>query len=125
MNDSIALKTANVSISLRGASSIATDTAQVVLMEDSLVKLLQLRDVSQELSRNINRSWGVILIPNIICIAGALFGGFTVMHSMIFNQIGGLLAVGNGLLPLRKASAVRLEKERQQAARLPAPAVAE
>lgn len=126
VNDSIALKTANVSISLRGASSIATDTAQVVLMEDSLVKLLQLRDVSQELSRNINRSWGVILIPNIICIAGALFGGFTVMHSMIFNQIGGLLAVGNGLLPLRKASAVRLEKERQQAARqLPAPAVAE
>lgn len=126
VNDSIALKTANVSISLRGASSIATDTAQVVLMEDNLIKLLQLRDVSQELARNINRSWGVILVPNIICIAGALFGGFGVMHSMIFNQIGGLLAVGNGLLPLRKASAVRLEKEKQQAARLlPAPVTAE
>ena len=30
INDSIALKKANVSISLRGASTIATDTAQVV-----------------------------------------------------------------------------------------------
>ena len=35
INDSIALKKANVSISLRGASSIATDTAQIVFMEES------------------------------------------------------------------------------------------
>lgn len=125
VNDSIALKKANVSISLRGASSIATDTAQVVLMEDNLRKLLQLHDVSRDLDRNIKRSWGVILVPNIICIAGALFGGFGVMHSMIFNQIGGLLAVGNGLLPLKKASAIRLEKERQAARILALPAPAE
>ncbi|MET0314103.1 MAG: heavy metal translocating P-type ATPase [Hansschlegelia sp.] len=112
VNDSIALKKANVSISLRGASSIATDTAQVVLMEDSLLKLLQLHDVSTNLHRNINRSWGLVIVPNVICIAGAFFGGFGVMHSMIFNQIGGLLAVGNGLLPLRKATALRAQKER-------------
>ena len=49
VNDSIALKKANVSISLRGASSVATDTAQVVFMEDSLIKLLQLHDVSRDL----------------------------------------------------------------------------
>lgn len=112
VNDSIALKKANISISLRGASSIATDTAQVVLMEDSLVKLLELHDVSTSLNSNINRSWGLVIVPNAICIAGAFFGGFGVMHSMIFNQIGGLLAVGNGLLPLRKARALRAEKER-------------
>ncbi|HEY0293405.1 MAG TPA: heavy metal translocating P-type ATPase [Hansschlegelia sp.] len=114
VNDSIALKKANVSISLRGASSIATDTAQVVLMEDSLTKLLYLHDVSRDLNRNINRSWGLVVVPNAICIAGAFFGGFGVMHSMIFNQIGGLLAVGNGLLPLRKASALRAQKERER-----------
>ncbi|MCG5237223.1 heavy metal translocating P-type ATPase [Xanthobacter oligotrophicus] len=111
VNDSIALKKANVSISLRGASSIATDTAQVVFMEDSLTKLLQLRDVSEELQSNIDRSWGLILVPNIICIGGAFFGGFGVMHSMVFNQIGGLLALGNGLLPLRKVAKVRAEKD--------------
>jgi heavy metal translocating P-type ATPase len=113
INDSIALKKANVSISLRGASSVATDTAQVVFMEDSLIKLLQLQDVSRDLQRNINRSWLLILIPNVFCIAGALFGGFGVMHSMVFNQLGGLLAVGNGLLPLRKVAEAQEEKERR------------
>jgi Cu2+-exporting ATPase len=34
------------------------------------------------------------------------------MHSMVFNQIGGLLAVGNGLLPLRKAAQVQADKEK-------------
>ena len=111
VNDSIALKKANVSISLRGASSVATDTAQVVFMEDSLIKLLQLHDVSRELHRNINTSWGLILIPNLICIGGAFVAGFGVMHSMVFNQIGGILALCNGLLPLRKAAAVRAAKD--------------
>jgi len=113
VNDSIALKKANVSISLRGASSVATDTAQVVFMEDNLVKLLQLYDVSRDLHRNINTSWGLIVVPNLLCIAGALFAGFGVMHSMVFNQIGGMLALGNGLLPLRKAAKVRAAKERR------------
>src|SRR5262249_24910861 len=42
INDSIALKKANVSISLRGASSIATDTAHIVFMEDGLAKISEL-----------------------------------------------------------------------------------
>lgn len=113
VNDSIALKTANVSISLRGASSIATDTAQVVFMEDSLIKLLELIDTSRELHRNISTSWVLILVPNLLCIGGAFFAGFGVLHSMIFNQIGGLAALGNGLLPLRKAAALRAQKDRR------------
>jgi Cu2+-exporting ATPase len=112
INDSLALKKADVSISLRGASSIATDTAQVVFMEDSLTKLLQLQDISRDLHRNINRSWGLILLPNLICIGGAFFGGFGVMHSMVFNQFGGLLALGNGLLPLRKVAQAQAEKDK-------------
>jgi heavy metal translocating P-type ATPase len=111
VNDSIALKQADVSISLRGASSIATDTAQIVFMEESLEKLLQVYDVATGLRRNIKRSWRMIVGANAICIVGALFGNFGVMHSMVFNQIGGLLAVGNGLLPLRKAAELQREKD--------------
>ena len=40
INDSIALKKANVSVSLRGASTIATDTAQIVLMNENLTQLV-------------------------------------------------------------------------------------
>ena len=36
INDAIALKQADVSISLKGATTLATDTAQVVLMDKSL-----------------------------------------------------------------------------------------
>lgn len=112
VNDSIALKKADVSISLRGASSIATDTAQVVFMEESLAKLLQLHDISRDLQQNTNRSWALILGSNLICIGGAFFAGFGVMHSMVFNQIGGLLALGNGLLPLRKVAEAQAEKDK-------------
>jgi Cu2+-exporting ATPase len=54
----------------------------------------------------------MIVGANLVCVAGALFGNFGVMHSMVFNQIGGLLAVGNGLLPLRKAAQLQQEKDR-------------
>ena len=64
INDSIALKKANVSISLRGATSIATDTAHIVFMEEGLSKLCDLRDIARDLDRNVNRSWEMILAPN-------------------------------------------------------------
>ena len=64
INDSIALKKANVSISLRGASSIATDTAHIVFMEESLAKICELRDIADQLHRNVSRSWTLILVPN-------------------------------------------------------------
>jgi heavy metal translocating P-type ATPase len=113
VNDSIALKKANVSISLRGASSIATDTAQVVLMDENLGKVVQLLDISRDLHRVVNRSWGLIVVPNVLCIVGAFVAGFGVAHSMVFNQIGGVLAVANGLWPLREAAKVRAAKERR------------
>lgn len=113
VNDSIALKKANVSVSLRGASSIATDTAQVVLMDENLGKMIELLDVSRDLHRVVNRCWALIVVPNLLCIAGAFVAGFGVAHSMVFNQIGGILAVGNGLLPLRRAAKVRAAKERR------------
>jgi heavy metal translocating P-type ATPase len=120
INDSIALKKANVSISLRGASTVATDTAQVVFMEESLTKLLRLRDISQDLQRNVDRSWGLIIVPNIVCVSGAFLAGFGVMHSMVFNQIGAVFALLNGLLPLRKVAEAQAEKDKI-VAYLPAP----
>ena len=53
----------------------------------------------------------MIVGTNAVCIAGALFGNFGVMHSMVFNQVGGLAAVANGLLPLRRAAQLQREKD--------------
>ena len=107
INDSIALKKADVSISLRGASSIATDTAQVVFMQESLEKLCAFVDISRSLERNVQRSWHMILIPNGLCIAGVFMFGFNIWHSVMFNNASAILALANGMLPLRKARRIR------------------
>jgi Cu2+-exporting ATPase len=111
INDAIALKKANVSISLRGATSIATDTAHVVFMEQSLGKLCELRDIARDLDRNVRNSWLMILGPNIACIAGVFTLGFGIGASVVTNNIAALAALANGLLPMRKVA--QLEAERR------------
>lgn len=110
INDSIALKKANVSISLRGATSIATDTAHIVFLEQGLSKLCELRDVAREMDQNVRRSWGMILVPNIACIAGAFTLGFGVMASVVTNNLAALGALANGVLPLRKVAQIEAER---------------
>jgi heavy metal translocating P-type ATPase len=101
INDSIALKRANVSVSLRGATSVATDTAQIVFMECDLWKLCEFMDISHQLERNVKLSWQIILAPNLFCIAGAFFMGFGVMASVLANNVAALVALANGLRPRR------------------------
>lgn len=104
INDSIALKKADVSISLRGASTIATDTAQIVFMEESLARVCDLIDYSEALEQNVNRSWKLITIPNGLCIAGVFLFGFNIWHSVAFNNISAIAALLNGLRPLQQAA---------------------
>jgi Cu2+-exporting ATPase len=116
INDSIALKKANVSVSLRGATSIATDTAQVVFMEESLGKLCDLLDIAHSLDRNIKRSWTYIILPNALCIAGAFTMGFGILASVLTNNVASIAALVNGMLPLREVA--RLQHQQEQARRL-------
>ena len=110
INDAIALKQANVSISLRGATSIATDTAHVVFMEQSLGKLCELRDIARDLERNVRTSWGLILAPNILCIAGVFTLGFGIGMSVLTNNVAALGALANGMRPMRKVAALEAER---------------
>ena len=100
INDAIALKQADVSISLRGASSIATDAAQVVFMEESLTKIIDLFDFSRGLASNVRRSWNLVLLPNLLCVAGVFGLGFNLWSSVFINNASVLAALGNGVLPL-------------------------
>ncbi len=116
INDSIALKQANVSISLRGATSIATDTAHIVFMEQGLGKLCELRDISRKLDKNIQRSWGMILVPNIVCVAGVFTLGFGIGASVVANNVAAIGALVNGVWPMREVA--KLEAERRHALEL-------
>jgi Cu2+-exporting ATPase len=107
LNDSIALKTADVSISLRGASTLATDTAQVVFLEGGLSRLCELRRIAHDLDRNVNRSWAMIVAPNVTNMVGVFTMGFGIMASVVTNNVSALAALANALLPLRKVGRPR------------------
>jgi Cu2+-exporting ATPase len=98
INDAIALRKAAVSISLRGASAVATDTAQVILMEQNLTKLCDLFDLAKDFQASMKRTSALVLIPHLIGAGGILFWHWGLLTSIAVNQIGLLLGLGNTLL---------------------------
>ncbi len=118
INDAIALKKANVGISLRGATMIATDTAQIVFMEQSLGKLCELLDIAHALKRNVRNSWVMIIVPNVTCIAGVFTMGFGIAASVVTNNVAGLGALANGIWPMRKVAQLEAERRHLRELRL-------
>jgi heavy metal translocating P-type ATPase len=102
LNDSIAMKKANVSISLRGASSIATDLAQVVLMDGSLSHLCEVFDISKRLDNNLQNSFAITLVSGAFNIGGVFLSHFGVIAAIIINNGGFFVGLGNAMFPLRK-----------------------
>jgi len=116
INDAVALKSAQVSISLKGASTAATDTAQIILMDGTLNKLKFLFECSdtyeQAIRANLLWSFG----PSIVTIGGIYlfhFGIGTAMSLYCVSCIGGL---GTTLWPLvehQKTNQIELQTMRK------------
>ncbi|MCV6636111.1 heavy metal translocating P-type ATPase [Candidatus Albibeggiatoa sp. nov. NOAA] len=102
INDSVAMKKSQVSISLGGASTIAIDTAQIVLMDGGLKHLDSLFDLSDHFNANMNTSFAIILIPGVICLSGAFLMGFGVAQTVVLNSSAIVLSIGNAMIPLLK-----------------------
>lgn len=101
INDAVAMKRANVSVSLSGASSIAMDMAQVVLLDGSLTQFTDIFDISKRLNNNLRYSlvfWAGYGVTN---LAAASVLRYSLTRSvMVFSGIFGL-GVGHAMLPLR------------------------
>ena len=102
INDSIALKKANVSVSLRGATMIATDTAQVILMDGSLNKLEETFDVAQRLSKNMKTNYYLSTMPAILCIGGIVFFHWGVATGVAISMMAMFAGISNSIQPLLK-----------------------
>lgn len=99
INDVIALQQANVSISLRGASTVATDTAQLILMDQSLHQLDHLFDVAQQFNTNMKITLATALIPGFVCVGGVFLLHFGVFSAMMLYNFSLVAGVGNAMLP--------------------------
>jgi len=106
VNDTIAMEKADVSISLSGASSIATDVAQIVLMDGSLTHLPTLLELSRKLDKNLSRSLVLNIIPNAIALNGVLFFHFGMLTTMLISQSPLVMGTINALLPVKPTKSV-------------------
>lgn len=78
VNDGIALKTATVSISLGKASAVAIDSAQILLLEDSLRKLQSLMKLAKQFRTDQKRMRDGVVGATCFSTFGALFLHFTI-----------------------------------------------
>lgn len=100
INDAIALKQADVSISLKGATTIATDTAQVVLMDKTLNQLDTLIGLGHKYDATLRTGLITTVIPGVICIGGVFFAGFGIYTVEILFQLGFFSGLAVAMKPL-------------------------
>jgi len=104
INDAIAMKKANVSISLAGATSIATDMAEVVLMDGSLSHLSDLFDISKKLDANLDNTLLYSIVPSVINLSGAFVFHFSILTAFFVNGASGLATLYNVTQPIQEIS---------------------
>lgn len=100
INDSIALQKAQVSISLHGASTIATDTAQIILMDQTLCQLGELFAIATQYEFNMQRNLLASFAPGVIITGGAMLGVVGLPTAMVLGTAGYVLGLFNAMYPL-------------------------
>ncbi len=100
INDSIALRKANVSVSLRGATTVAIDTAQIVFTDQSLNQLTCLFDLADEFYANLNAGFATAIVPSVINIGGVFLFHWGILSAMGIFNLGLLTSLGIASLPL-------------------------
>jgi Cu2+-exporting ATPase len=101
INDSPALSHADVGIAMRHGTEIAHESAHVVLMEDSLEKLLRAIEISRNAVSLIRQNYAIVAGLNRLALALALPSGLVspVTTALISNG-SAILASLNGIRPL-------------------------
>ena len=102
INDAIALKQANVSISLHGASTVATDTAQIILMDGDLKKLKSLFEISKSFEANMRTNYLTSMIPGVIVLGGVFLFHMGLAGSLLVYFTSKMIGLTNSMLPLVK-----------------------
>uniref|UniRef100_B8HLX4 Heavy metal translocating P-type ATPase n=1 Tax=Cyanothece sp. (strain PCC 7425 / ATCC 29141) TaxID=395961 RepID=B8HLX4_CYAP4 len=100
INDSAALAYADVSVSFAGATDIARETADVVLMEDDLRGLLLAIKVAKQSMDIIWQNTMVVAVPNMGALLSGIFFALDPILAVVINNGSAILAELNGLRPL-------------------------
>jgi len=100
INDSIALQASQVSISLSGASTIATDTAQIILMDGTLRQLVELFDLGRQFEQSMKTNFAIVLTPMVLGISGAFLLQMNLLPIVLMSHAALLAGLANSTVPL-------------------------
>jgi heavy metal translocating P-type ATPase len=100
INDSAALAYADASISFGGATDIARETADVVLMENDLRGLIQAIKVARYTMEVIWQNTLIVAVPNLGALLAGIFFALDPILAIVINNGSAILAELNGLRPL-------------------------
>lgn len=102
INDSIALRYADVSVSLSGATTAATDTAQILLMDESLSQLPFLLRLGHEFNTNMKAGFTSAIVPGVFTIGGVFLLHFGIPASLVIWNTGLLTGMAVAWSPVFK-----------------------
>jgi len=117
INDAIALKKAKVSVSLRGATMVATDVAQVILMQESLRQLPFLFQLGDDMHRSMRLGLAAGVIPGAINVAGVFLLGWGFYPSIILSMSSVVATMGIAMYPAYKYNQLQHQIEAHDRAR--------
>lgn len=107
INDAIALKQAHTSISLRGASTAATDTAQLILMDQTLHQVSKAFEIARDFDVNMSFGFAMTIIPGLVGLWGAFFLNFGMVAPILLNNLGLLIGLANAMRPMWEPTSPR------------------
>lgn len=94
INDSPALSLANVSVSLKDGSDLAKDVADIVIQDDSLEKLPEIKKIGIAMKKRINRNYISIVGINTVLIILGIMGLATPTTTSALHNLS-TLAIGS------------------------------
>ena len=101
INDSPALSFADVGIAMKHGAEVTHESADVLLMEDSLWKLVKAVEISQGAVRLIRQNYAIVAGLNTLALALALPGGLiTPEVTALISNGSAILASMNGIRPI-------------------------
>ena len=105
---------AYVALSTAGDIESKVDPSSIVLMSGDVTRVGWLREFARSHVERVHAVHGATLIPNLLCVAGAFFLGFTSMSSVLITNLGTLGVYAR--LPQRIRRRSRPETVRPRAA---------
>jgi len=101
INDSPALSFADVGIAMKHGAEVARESADVVLMEDSLWKLVKAVEISRGAVRLIHQNYAIVAGLNTLAFALALPSGLIIPEiTALISNGSAILASLNGIRPI-------------------------